>query len=151
MVAQRPIRKSAFTTYGKCQKKFEYLYNSPDYFNYGLDEAEQNDPLRRGNLFHNGCDKFFAELEGKIKTSNITSIFRTLLPTITDPRDSIVNTWFDWFAETEKERYIELDEANQMGCFIPIATELEIKLPDTIDRTGHVDRVDIIPGTKDLC
>jgi len=148
----RPIRKSAFVSYIKCQKKFEYLYSDPNYFNYGLDEGELDDALRRGNMFHSGCDKFFSDLEGKIKSESITQLFRTYLPTVDDIRDAeIVNNWFDWFAETEKQRYIELDEANKIGYFLPIAKELEIKLPDTIDRTGHVDRVDMMPDTKELC
>lgn len=150
MLKYRPIRKSAYTSYLKCQKKFEYMYNSDDYFSYGLEEAENNEALRRGNRFHDGCDQFFRNIEGKIKTPGLPSTFRDLLPIVTDERDLIVNEWFDWFAEKEKERYIELDESNKLGYFFPIATELEIRLPDTIDRTGHVDRIDIIPGTKEL-
>lgn len=145
-----PIRKSAFITYKHCKKKFEFLYYGDHYFDYGEDNQD-NDALRRGNLFHNGCEKFFKGLEGVLVIDNLPNHFRTHLPTITDERDLIVNEWFDWFAEQETVRFDELKYANKVGEWLPIATELEIKMEDEIDRTGHVDRVDMIPGTKDLC
>ena len=146
----RPIRKSAFITYKQCQKKFEFMYYGEHYFDYG-EEDQDNHALRRGNLFHNGCEKFFKNIQNKIHTAELPNHFREYLPIIKDDRDLIVNEWFDWFAEQEKIRYDELTLAEKCGEWMPIATELQIKMEDTIDRTGHVDRLDIIPGTKNIC
>ena len=146
----RPIRKSAFITYKHCKKKFEFLYFGDHYFDYG-GEDQDNDALRRGNLFHNGCEKFFRNMQGKIYTPELVNHFRINMPTIGDPRDLIVNEWFDWFAEQEKSRYQELCLTDKLGIWYPLAMELEVKMDDKIDRTGHVDRIDVIPDTKDLC
>ena len=146
----RPIRKSAFITYKHCKKKFEFLYYGDHYFDYGEDNQD-NDALRRGNLFHKGCETFFKNIEGKIYNPELVNHFRLNMPTITDPRDLIVNEWFDWFAEQEMERYKELCLKDKLGAWYPVAMELEILMEDKIDRTGHVDRIDVIPDNKDLC
>ncbi len=145
----RAIRKSAFTTYKKCQKKFEYFYNDPDYWNYGNDsEEKKSDALIKGGEFHDGCESFFNKLEGRVFTPNLPSTFKGLTP---KSGYDDVNKWFDWFVETEQHRYTELEEQNLVGSWFPVAMELEVKMKDNIDRTGHVYRVDVMPGIKELC
>jgi len=146
----RPIRKSAFTTYKKCKKKFEYFYNDPNYWDYGHDEkeVEKSEPLIKGQQFHDGCEKFFHDLEGRVFTKNLPSTFKNIIP---KSEYDDVNEWFDWFVDTEQKRYIELEEQKLLGHWFPVAMEIEVKMKDEIDRTGHVDRVDVIPGLKELC
>lgn len=142
----RSIRKSAFMLYRKCQKRFHYFYNDPNYFDYNTEEEDQPVLLRRGTQFHKACDRFFDNLVGKELTADLHEEFRSYLPTGTD-----IDEWFDWFAEIERERYKELYGSGQVGAFMPIARELEILAKDTRDRTGHVDRIDIMPNTAELC
>jgi len=145
----QPIRKTAFVTYKKCNKKFEYFYNDPDYFNYGNDdEKEKSEPLIKGSLFHDGCENFFKQLEGKAFDKNLPNTFDNYFP---KTKYDDVNQWFKWFAETEKVRYAELAENNCVGNWYPVAMEIEVRMKDDIDRTGHVDRVDVIPNKKELC
>lgn len=140
----RPIRKTAFMKYRKCPRQFEYFYNDADYFAYNEDELSANDALRHGSMFHKAADSFFTQLEGKKINEDK---FRDLLPTGTD-----IDEWFDWFAEEEKKRYRQLVNTDMVGYFMPIAREIEIRtLNEDIPKTGHVDRIDVIPGTKNLC
>ena len=138
----KDIRKSAFMAYKQCQKKFEYYYNDPNYWDYGNKDTETNVKIKRGNEFHAATEVFFDKVQ--FKTDN-TNIFREALPQ-TD--DKILDIYFNWFAEIEWKRWLSSQNHRD---FFPLANELKIYMKDlVIDRTGHVDRIDLIPGTKNL-
>jgi len=126
-----------------CNKQFEYLYNDPKYWDYGTKEGETDIKKKRGNEYHNAMETFFDQV---IKIENFSKYFMRLALPNTD--DETLNRYFDWTVEIEWKRYTELENKDNWN---PIANELKIYMKDlVIDRTGHVDRIDIIPGTKNL-
>lgn len=143
----KAIRKSAFMSFKHCNKQFEYLYNDPKYWEYGNKEDEPDEKKRRGNEFHAATEVFFDKIDLKkaLILSSHWSYFREQLP---QTKDKILSKYFDWFAQIEAKRYQSLDPKD---CFKPIANELKVYMEDlVIDRTGHVDRINVIPGTKNL-
>ena len=143
----RAIRKSAYVTYRKCKKKFEYYYNDPDYWDYGnKDKGTTSEAQQKGLDFHTACEHFFREFEGRVITKNMPKTFRN--PFSVDNGDLF--DWFNFFLEEETKRWIDLEEDNKVGYWFPVANEIEIRSEDVRDRTGHVDRVDIMPDDN-LC
>jgi hypothetical protein len=147
----KAIRKSAFMTFKQCPKRFEYLYNDPHYWDYGSTDDKSNMKTWRGNQFHDGVDNFWKKLEKwhywKEDVIECNIPFGTMLP---EHEDQLVNEWFDWFAEIERNRFNDLLDKNQLEYFKPVANELQVYYENTIDRTGHIDRIDRI-GEKELC
>ena len=142
----KAVRKSAFISFKHCNKQFEYFYNDPKYWEYGNKEDEPDEKKRRGNEFHAATETFFDKV--KEKTNNISpGVMRECLP-IT--QDSTLSKYFDWFVDMEFKRWQNLLYKNPKE-FFPIANELKVYMKDlVIDRTGHIDRIDVIPGTKNL-
>ena len=146
----KPIRKTAFMQFKNCAKQFNYFYNGDEYGKYN--EQGTSPAFIRGTAFHKGCFEFFTKIyEGidlkDIHEDDIEGFFRSCLPLT---NDDLVNSWFDFFADYEAKRFKNLKENNQLQYFLPLDREIEITMPDVIPRTGHVDRIDVIPGTKDL-
>ena len=142
----KAIRKSAFISFKHCNKQFEYFYNDPKYWEYGNNKDEPDEKKRRGNEFHAATEVFFDKMTGRTftKTWNQGEL-RSYLPK-TD--DKILSRYFKWFADIEVKRYNELENKQD---FLPLANELKVYMKDlVIDRTGHIDRIDVIPGTKNL-
>lgn len=150
MMTYKPIRKSAYMKYISCPKMFSYFYNDPDYFNYN-EPDDKTTSTYFGTLFHNGCydffDKFIEIMKNKDHNYDFTQSysFRDLLP-----RNTEIDSWFDWFADIETQRYKDILKLKRVGCFVPISREIEVKMQDKIDRTGHIDRIDIEPLTNEL-
>jgi len=130
--------------YKHCPKQFEFFYNSGDYYNYG--ESKGASPaLIRGTAFHKGCDKFFNGFDvNYCKDLNSKQIGEYMSHHIQETNDDEINTWFSFFLEYEQRRFEQLREENKLQYYLPAAKELEISMPDLIDRTGHVDRIDQI-------
>ena len=126
-----------------CEKQFEYFYNSKEYTEYK--QSSDIAPLRRGTLFHNGCEDFFTKVK-ELKNKTYDD-FRSCLPVITDERDLLLNDWFDYFAHLEHNRALELkaESLDFEHLFFPVETEMYVKMKDTIDRNGHIDRLDNLP------
>jgi len=142
-VKNLPIRKTAFMMFKHCEKQFEYFYNDKvAYTEYK--QSSENPALRRGTLFHNGCEDFFTKVKGLPSKADMTNSFRTCLPTITDKKDLLVNDWFDYFAKIEAQRLTEISKESfdYAHLFYPIETEMYVSMKDTIDRNGHIDRID---------
>jgi len=103
-VKNLPIRKTAFMMFKHCEKQFEYFYNDKvAYTEYK--QSSENQALRRGTLFHNGCEDFFNKVKKKPAQAYTKDTFRECLPIITDKKDLILNDWFDYFAKIEADRY----------------------------------------------
>jgi len=131
--------------YKQCAKKFWYFYNDDEAYK-GYNQVQGSDALIKGSLFHKHADSFFDDI-GSPNDAYSPDYFRAALP-VTKHLD--LNKWFDWFADKEWERYNELNAAGREDLFIPFAREEFVSMPDSIDRTGHFDRLDQIPGTKNL-
>ncbi len=135
-----PIRKTAFMMFKHCEKQFEYFYSDKKaYTEYK--QSSDIAPLRRGTIFHNACEDFFT----KVRTLNNKTYenFRSCLPVITDKRDLLLNNWFDYYAQYEHNRGLEIlnESLDFEHLFYPIETEMYVKMKDTIDRNGHIDAI----------
>ncbi len=137
----KAIRKSAFMVYKQCPKRFEYNYADPKYWDYGTTTDKSNMKTWRGNEFHEGVEHFFDNLIGETITKELPELFRNHLP---QHEDTVVNGWFDWFSDIELKRY----QTEDMKYFLPIANELKVYYENTIDRTGHIDRIDRLNETN---
>ncbi len=146
---QRPIRKTAFMTWKKCKRKFQYFYFAEDeeYFSYG--KLSDSKPLRMGTLFHDACEGFFKRIDLKTagEVVDIQGYFRGFLPQDTE----VPNKWYDYFAQVEADRLIEYTAKNWLEHYMPTFIEKKLHLSDTIDRTGHVDRIDYLPDKEAYC
>jgi len=147
MIEYKPIRKTAFMFYKNCPKQFWYFYNDEIAYK-GYKEASRDQALVYGTAFHLAADEFFKHvvLEPCDKPlDDGVNPFRKYLP-INTPIDK----WYDWFADYEYKRYEKLWKDGNAEYYKPIATELFVQMPDVIDRSGHIDRIDVIPGTQNL-
>ena len=131
--------------YKQCAKKFWYFYNDEEAYK-GYNQVQGSDALIKGSLFHQYADTFFDNL-GKSTDAYSGDVFRAALP-VTKFAD--LNKWLNWFADEEFIRYCALQANGYEDLFIPFAREEFVSMPDAIDRTGHFDRLDVIPGTKNL-
>jgi len=131
--------------YKQCAKKFWYFYNDDEAYK-GYNQVQGSDALIKGSLFHQYADTFFDNI-GEPNDAYSPDFFREAVP-VTKLED--LNKWLQWFANKEWERYEELNVAGQEDKFIPFAREEFVSMPDSIDRSGHFDRIDIIPGTRNL-
>jgi len=144
MKEYKAVRKSAFMSFRHCNKQFEYLYNDPHYWDYGIKEDEPDEKKRRGNEFHAATEIFF----DKILSAQVDDSIKNFRDALPQSKDKKLNEYFDWFADIELKRWKEIKNWKE---FLPLANELKIYMKDlVIDRTGHVDRIDLIPGTKNL-
>ncbi len=135
--------------YKNCPKQFWYFYNDKA-AREGYNVLGENLAMNRGQEFHLAVDEFYDKIQASQLPWDIHE-FRIALP---QSKDDVVNGWFDWYAKSEWERFEELSKESLEPdkAFMPLHTELKVELPDRINRTGHVDRIDLIPGTKnELC
>ncbi len=141
----------------KCPKQFEYFYNDPKYDEYAQDNLNQSPALIRGSYFHNKvADPFFDNIDVEqiydFNSKHIGEYFSYAVP---ETNDDLMQEWISYFLEYEQWRFEKIrDLTNSIDdlkkYFIPIAKEESITAPDIIDKTGHFDRIDYIPGTEDL-
>jgi hypothetical protein len=121
-------------TFRQCPKRFEFNYNDPKYWDYGADDDKSDMKIWRGNQFHHFAETFFDKINGvDVEKWQELAVHE----------DEIVKGWIWWFIETEKSRVND-------EYFLPVANEVKVYYKDTIDRTGHIDRIDRI-GEKELC
>ncbi len=144
MAELKDIRKSAFITYRQCNRRFDYLYKDPHYWDYGTDKTlPPDDPRQLGNEFHDACDKWYDKMRGATITKNFTRTFNNPFNVEQPP----LFEWFNWFMETETQRWIDLEEHGKSGLWYPLACELEVqyKAPGAkVGMTGHIDRIDVL-------
>jgi len=126
----------------QCPAKFEFYYNDEGYWNYGTSDDKSNMDTWRGNEFHDFAETFFDKIKG-LEPEEWTKQFEP-------HEDEIVQKYIDWFVSTEIERYNDLKSLDKLDFFNPLANELKITMEDEIDRTGHVDRIDLMPN-GDIC
>ncbi len=136
----KAIRKSAFMVYKQCPRRFEYNYKDPKYWDYGASDDKSDMKIWRGNQFHKFCETFFDKI---ITIPPKDWSFPT-------HEDEVVQRMIFWFVGKEVERHIKLEHDKQLEYFQPLANELKVYYENTIDRTGHIDRIDRI-GEKEVC
>ena len=129
----------------KCAKQFNYFYHDDESYKQ-YNQVSGSDALIKGQLFHNGADNFFDVIK---KQENWTLEF--FKSAVKSPHKE-VQKWLEWFAEQEWNRWIatRVESLDPKAEFMPVAKELQITMPDVIDRTGHVDRIDKVIGKKEL-
>lgn len=140
-------------TFKQCPKQFEYFYNSDDYDSYNEDGSGRTSPqLVRGSYFHNVADKFFDTFDVEYcKELNSKHLAEYMDSKIPDTNDDLINEWLSYFIEYEQWRFENLKQENKLEYYIPLAREVKVSCEDTIDRTGHFDRIDIIgPGEAQI-
>jgi len=148
MTNYKAIRKTAFMLYKKCPKRFQYFYNDEEAYN-GYKGFGESPALIRGTAFHDGCEHFFDNvIVGDLKDLPEEKIEKIFIEYLPNTNDDIVNNWFKYFAKAEASRFELLRVEGNLKWYMPLAKELQVKMPDVIDRSGHIDRIDQISDTE---
>jgi hypothetical protein len=150
-------------TYKKCPKKFwfSYFVHADDYWNYN-EKNNNNTAAAMGDIFHAEADELFIKMDFELlyELEDKNKVFKYMRDKFSysetyETEPSMMDQWFDWFAEAEtnraeffKKNYTKLEF---LDWYPPKATELKMTMDDEINRTGHVDRVDYLPREKSYC
>ena len=151
------LRKSGYTTWKSCPKKFFFSYNSDEYWNYNKMDTK-SEALVKGQTFHNAADDFFTKIDMDtllgLDDNGLKTYMRTCLPKSSDyeSRKTEMDQWFDYLVQVEYNRYNYYREQKALDKYKPKAVEWAIeKEREHLNISGHVDRVDYLPEEKSYC